>query len=343
MVQLASDEGETGWGEAAPEKEITGDDFETAYDVIDKALRAKIVGKKIENDDGLEELLSSLAENIGNSATAVAAVDIALHDLWFQAKGIPIYEHFTEKSGAESQQPEPLRTSISIGIMELDKLLEKVSTIIDSGSSTIKLKIGRGIGPDLELVKAVRERFGDDLNLSLDANQGYSAADALNLFEKLAPLDIEFIEQPVPADDLPGLRKLYEESPIPVMADEAVCSFEDLKTVMENGICDRVNLKLMKSGGLFQLNGLIRFCEEHDIDCQIGCMIETPVGISAGVHLGLSNRSVKWTDLDGHLFLGDIGHIFSGLETRGDLNILTGGSGLGILVNDDGLSDYMMA
>jgi L-alanine-DL-glutamate epimerase-like enolase superfamily enzyme len=219
--------------------------------------------------------------------------------------------------------------------MEPERVLDRISAIIGTGGRTIKLKIGMSPGKDLLLIRSVRERFGDSITISLDANQGFSAGEALGLFEKLAEYDIQFIEQPVPADDLDGLKMLHESSPVPVMADESVCSLTDLEGIVDGGICDRVNLKLMKSGGLYQLKRMIEYCSVNDIGCQIGCMIETPVGISAGVHLGLSSAAVKWTDLDGHMFLGDIENIFKGLKTAGDINVVSCGSGLGLDINEE--------
>jgi o-succinylbenzoate synthase len=269
------------------------------------------------------------------SSTGVAAVDIALHDLFGKKNKTPLYEYF---KGIHS----PLRTSISIGLTDIESLLKTIQKIVDSGGSVIKLKIGLGIEEDIGMIERVRDVFLDKITLRLDANQAYSPEEAKVLFDKLEKYDIEFIEQPVSAKDLAGLKLIHDRCEIPVMADEAVASFSDLKKIVDQDVCDRVNIKLMKSGGLHQSRKLIEYCGKNNIDCMIGCMIESPIGIAAGVHLGLGSDAVKWTDLDGHLFLKSIDDVFSGLETEGDYNNVTEGSGLGIEVNEIYLRRFMI-
>jgi o-succinylbenzoate synthase len=334
IVRLTTDEGIVGWGEAAPEIEITGDDHKIAYETLDRSIRDIIVDKTIDNIGDFHDILNSLSKLISTSSTSVAAVDIALHDLWAKINKIPLYQFFNGSHG-------PLATSISIGIMEIDRLINTIGKLIESEVSIIKLKIGSGIEKDYTTIKKVRETFGYDFILRLDANQGYTYKDALILFNQLEEFKIEFIEQPVKYDNLTDLKLLHEECPIPIMADESISSFDDLMNVAKNNICNRVNIKLMKSGGLHPADRLIQFCNDQNIDCMIGCMIETPIGIAAGVHLGLQNKSVKWTDLDGHLFFGNIDHIFSGLRTEKGFNTVSKNYGLGLNVDETALINHI--
>lgn len=333
IVKLTSDEGLTGWGEAAPEIEITGDDADVAFGLLDGTLCDMVVGWKLTASEDFNGILLEMEPFIAESSCAVAAVDIALHDLWARVNKIPLYEHF----GGTHR---PLPTSLSIGIMDEEQLFQTIRELIGSGAKCIKLKIGDDAASDLGLIKKFRETFGYDIKLRLDANQGYNYSEAIDLFKKMEPFNIEFIEQPVPADDLSDLKLLHNESPIPVMADEAVRSYDSLVELAEQNACGRVNLKLMKSGGIFQVNKCIQFCSDNNIQCMIGCMIESPIGIAAGVHLALQGKAVKWTDLDGHLFLEGIGSVFTGLKTEKGENILTEEHGLGVDVNEGALSQY---
>jgi o-succinylbenzoate synthase len=335
IVRLEDELGNVGWGEAAPEQEITHDDYKDALELIEFALRKEIIGAAASDHKEFHQLLDSLSAHIVASSTGVAAVDIALHDLYCKNKKMPLYEYF---NGSNM----PLRTSISIGITDMDNLLKTIQRIVDSNGRIIKLKIGLGIEEDIKMIKRVRDTFGDRITLRLDANQAYSPDDAKKLFCELEQFDIEFIEQPVQADDLEGLKYIHDECKIPVMADEAVSSFDDLVKIVVSDICDRVNIKLMKSGGLHSSSKMMGYCGKNKIDCMIGCMIETPIGISAGVHLGLSGGAVKWTDLDGHLFLSGTEGILSGLATNGDYNNVSDASGLGIDVNEDLLRNFII-
>lgn len=335
LIKLENDSGLSGWGEAAPEKEITGDDFKTAYDVLINELEEQVIGQIIHNHEDFIVLLDKLSDYIKSSSTAVAAVDIALHDLWTRSKNIALFEYF-------NGDRKPLETSISIGIMETERIIDRIRSIVRSGGSVIKLKIGSDKDRDYALVKKVRDVFGDRIKLRLDANQGYDLSGALEMFEKFNEFDIEFIEQPLPSKNYSDLKILNKKSPIPVMADEAVNSIGDLQNIINNKICRRINIKIMKSGGLYQANKLIRVSYENNIDCMIGCMIETPIGISAGVHLASQNRAVKWTDLDGHLFLHDISNVFSGLKTDGSSNNISTGPGLGLRINEIILKKFLI-
>jgi o-succinylbenzoate synthase len=323
LVRLETDDGLHGWGEAAPELEITGDDSEGAFALLDKKLRKHILKSEFETEDEFTEMLVGFDEYISESSSAVAAVDIALHDLWAKQNKIPLFEYFKA-----SHKPVP--TSLSIGMMGETELFDTIRSYVDRGVRTIKLKIGSDIDSDLQLIAKFREAFGFEITLRLDANQGYSYAEALNLFKELEQFDIEFIEQPLPASDLTGLKSLNEVSPIPIMADEAVHSLADLEQIAELGIVSSVNIKLMKSGGLYRTEKMLKFCSENRIECMVGCMIETPIGIAAGVHLSMQDKYVKWTDLDGHLFLNETEGIFSGLETINDSNTVSQKPGLGV-------------
>ena len=334
MLRLESDEGLVGWGEAAPEVQITGDDHTDAYRILNDEIRDLILNQRIGDEDGLKVCLEELSEYIGKSATAVAAADIALHDLWTRYTEVLLCEYF-------GGNPEPIGTSISIGMMEPAQLMARIQAVIDTGARTIKLKIGRGVKKDLELIDTVRDRFGDGITIRLDANQAYGKNDALALLEGLYRYGIEFVEQPVPARDLDGLRAVCKNSPVPVMADETAGSFFDVERIVNEDVCSMVNLKLMKSGGLYQVDRTLRLCIDSGISCMIGCMIETPVGISAGVGLAQQGDPVRWTDLDGHLFLGEIDDTFSGLHTEGDRNIIKGDRGLGIKVAHAGLKRFI--
>ena len=330
LVRLESEDGCVGWGEAAPEVEITRDDCGTAFNLLDTRLRETVIGMDLDTRNDLEALLLGMEPQIEKSSTAVAALDIALHDLWTRSENIPLCEYFGGAVGA-------VPTSISIGIMEERRLFQTIQRIIDSGAAVIKLKIGDDSDADLKTISRFRDSFGYDITLRLDANQGYSVQQALQLFNKIEQFNIEFIEQPVPAGNLLDLKKVCSESPIPVMADEAVSSESDLQKLVGEKICNKVNLKLMKAGGLYQVNKMIDLCYSNKIECMIGCMIETPIGISAGVHLAAQDKSVKWTDLDGHLFFENIERVFPGLSTRKGKNLLKNRPGLGVDVHSDRL------
>ena len=118
-------------------------------------------------------------------------------------------------------------------------------------------------------------------------------------------LNIEFVEQPVPAEDLEGLKYVTERTATPIMADESVFSIYDAKRVLEMRAADLINIKLMKSGGIYQALKINTLAEANDITCMVGSMIETKIGITAAAHLAASQPNILFYDFDAPLMLAE--------------------------------------
>jgi L-alanine-DL-glutamate epimerase-like enolase superfamily enzyme len=153
---------------------------------------------------------------------------------------------------------------------------------------------------------------------------------ALQLLPALADLGLEWIEQPLPEDDLDGLRRVHRASPLPIFADEPVRTARDIPRLA--GCVDGVNIKVHKAGGLREALRMIAVARAHELQVMLGCMVETSVGITAAAHL---SPLVDWADLDGNLtvtndpFVG-VNDPFIGVRVEGGRLILPGGPGLGI-------------
>jgi L-alanine-DL-glutamate epimerase-like enolase superfamily enzyme len=146
---------------------------------------------------------------------------------------------------------------------------------------------------------------GEEIEIRIDANQGWTPEQAVKVLDKIEEFDIQFAEQPVSAEDLEGLRYVRETSNIPVMADESVHSPEDVLRLVEAKAVDLVNIKLMKSGGILKGRKIAAVAEAAGIPCMIGCMGESGLGIAAGAHLAAAVKNVQYTDLDSDLLLRD--------------------------------------
>jgi L-alanine-DL-glutamate epimerase-like enolase superfamily enzyme len=205
------------------------------------------------------------------------------------------------------------------------------------GFEILKLKGGRDPEEDIGKVGALRRAHGPKVVLRLDANQGYTVDQARVVMRALAQ-DIEFIEQPVAADDLDGLAALAADAVVPVMADEPVLGPDEADAVMRRGM-RLVCVKLMKSGGLAAAGRVCDVALQHGARVMIGCMDELPISIAGAAHLALSHPAVAYADLDGHVGMVQ-GVATGGLEIRGGRVSVTATPGLGVRVDERQLDEF---
>ncbi|MEM3397334.1 MAG: dipeptide epimerase [Thermoplasmata archaeon] len=295
LVKLYTDGGIVGIGEASPSRGVTGETPETVCAVLPE-IEKKIKGLHIEEHEKIRERLGGIK---GNSA-AKAGVEIALNDAIGKATGMPVAKLL-------GLYRESITTSITIGIESKEETLKDAERLLAEGAKVLKVKIGLDWREDIERIKAIREKFGYGFRIRVDANQGYSVKNAIKVVREIECLEIEFIEQPVKWFDMEGLAEVTRASPIPVMADEAVHDADDLLRLARVRACDMVNIKLMKCGGIREAYLIANLAERLGMECMIGCMSETRVGISAGTHAALGIKNICYADLDGHIDLaGDV-------------------------------------
>lgn len=143
-----------------------------------------------------------------------------------------------------------LETTQTVGLEGRDETIRQANALRKEGVTRIKFKIGGKPRDDVERIRAVRESLGNDFQITIDANQGYSVRQAIYTLKELDRYEVDFCEQPVHYRDLEGLAEVRRNSPIPIMADESVHSPRDALEVAKRGAADMINIKLMKSGGI---------------------------------------------------------------------------------------------
>jgi len=226
---------------------------------------------------------------------ALSGIDCALHDLWGRLEGVPL-------SRLIGSPRESMATSVTVGITDTEAAVSRSLRWVEAGFSALKLKVGLDIEGDIGRVRRVREAVGEGIAIRVDCNQGYSVREALRLVSELDELEIELVEQPVAADDIEGLAAVCRGSPIPIMADESVRGAEDARAVGEAGL-SLINLKLAKCGGILPALEISEVCGQMGMGIMVGCMCECQASIAAGLHLALSQPTVRYADLDSFLSL----------------------------------------
>ncbi len=327
VVRVETGSGLTGWGCAAPDPHVTGETIEGNLEALRELLTPALLQS---GESTARELLRRVTQAAPSQPAARAALDLALHDLWGKQRGVPIQVLL----GGTSRD---IPTSITIGIMSVEESCEAAAEHCAQGFGILKIKGGGDPEEDIERVRAIRQAHGPDLLIRLDANQGYSVAQARTVMAALAG-EIEFIEQPVDAGDLDGLAALAADASLPVMADEPVLGPEQADEVMRRGL-RLVCVKLMKSGGLAEAGRVCDLAMRHGARVMIGCMDELPIGMAAAAHLALSHPAVAFADLDGHI--GMLQRVATGgLEIRSGRVSIAATPGLGVQVEERELDRF---
>ncbi len=290
IVIITCDDGSVGYGEGAPTPQITGETMGSMRAAVE-FIAPHLIGREIED---LEDLLSLVHATIKGNTTAKSAIEIALYDLVAKQSQQPLYRllggtqrHFT--------------TDITISMGGVDEMITHALEAVDRGYNTLKIKIGEDPLKDAERIIEIDKALEGNISLRLDANQGWSAQESVTLLERIEQAGIvaQFIEQPVPAEDIEGLKYIKKRVETPVLADESVFSLRDARQLLEMEAVDYLNIKLAKTGGISQALALADLAASYGIKCMIGCMLEGPIAVAAGFHVASARAdTITMLDLD---------------------------------------------
>jgi len=217
---------------------------------------------------------------------ALCALDQAAHDLWGKQQGAPVYQLW----GLDDSSL-PI-SNFTIGIDTVEVMVEKIREM--PGWPIYKIKLGTN--RDLQIVEQLRQHT--DAIFRVDANCGWTADETIRNARELKALGVEFIEQPLPADDWNGYRSVYDQSELPIVADESCITEADVAAC--HGVFHGINIKLVKCGGLTPARRMIDQARQLDMKVMVGCMTESSVGISAIAQL---LPLLDYVDMDGAVLL----------------------------------------
>jgi L-alanine-DL-glutamate epimerase-like enolase superfamily enzyme len=241
----------------------------------------------------LEELVQKFPNNPGVRATA----DIALYDVFTKYLDVPLVTYL-------GQHVEKMATSVTIGIKNVEETLEDAEEFVGDGFRILKVKLGNDLEEDIERLIKLREKYGYNLKIRIDSNQGYSVDQFKEFFRRTQDLDIELNEQPLKADMIQEMKDLPDEIKDTVAADETLVGpLEAFVLAAPPRAAGIFNIKLMKTGGIHQALKIARIAETADIDLMWGCNDESQVSIAAALHAAFSSPNTKYIDLDGSLDL----------------------------------------
>ncbi|MFW9870371.1 MAG: mandelate racemase/muconate lactonizing enzyme family protein [Candidatus Thorarchaeota archaeon] len=282
IVSIESDNGVVGVGEACPLPFTFDDDPDKIRREIDHQLAPNLIGKN-PFDMNVYQNLTDKFPTVGG--TARTGVDLALYDLMGKIRGVPVFELL----GGQAQECVEIASVLGIGASET--IAEAAVQQLQSGMRAVKIKVGLNVEKDVETLRLVREAVGKSAKIRADANTGYTVPEALQFLRVAEEMNLEYLEQPLPIENLQGFAQLQRKTSVPLMADESVYTYEDAKKLIEYDAVNLFGLKLIKHGGIFQTKRIAVLAEEYGIECVMISPWETQIGVSAAVHIVLSGSN----------------------------------------------------
>jgi L-alanine-DL-glutamate epimerase-like enolase superfamily enzyme len=307
VVSLRDESGVEGLGEAAPNR-YYGESVATVVAALEQF--APVLARA--DAWSLETIEAELERTLKQNGSAKSAVSAALHDIVGKRLGIPVWRLW----GLDPADA-PL-SSFTIGIADNDGLRKRVA---DAAQYPI-LKLKLGTDRDTEIVRIVREEAGAK-RLCVDANAAWTATEAIRMIDFLRDHDVEFVEQPLPAHDIDGLRFVRERASVPIIADESCLVSTDIPRLA--GAVDGINIKLAKCGSLREAVRMVHVARSHGLSVMAGCMIESTLGISAIAQLA---PLVDYADLDGAALIAN--DPYTGARMDAGRILLSDAPGLGV-------------
>jgi o-succinylbenzoate synthase len=351
IVEIRTAEGITGRGEIAPMPDFGGGNLNDALTALHQSpIVNDLVGK--EPDEALDCLYRAVDSL---PASTICGLEIALLDALGQAQQCSISELLTQRSpfhiahphgNVSIQLPIAPRTHIHvnavIGASATKAAVNEAQAAIATGFRCLKLKLGMGVKEDIERVYAVREAIGPAIHLRLDANEAWDFDQAYTILTICAPLNIQYVEQPLTACDLTGMHNLRQAVSIPIAADEAIYDYASACRVLATQAADVLILKPQLIGGLYVSRQIIQKALAHDLHCVVTSAIETGIGVVATLHLVAASPEVTLECGLATLHMLEDDLLTEDLPIHHGMLPIPTGTGLGVHLDRQALAKYAL-
>jgi len=327
ITEVVSSSGFTGYGEAREATQITGETHESILSLITTRFAPALKGMNPFDIEAIHHAMDAVC--CGNTA-AKSGIDLAVYDLMGKISNQPVCRLLGGKKKAD------IETSKAIGLGGLDSVIEEAVDLVEQGFSILKIKTGVDPEAEILMIRKIRDTVGENIRLKLDANQGWSLGDAVRVVRAVEECNIEVVEQPLPAWDLKGSAELRRLVTPPIMLDEGIHSPSDVIRIVEAGAADMINIKLIKTGGLYPAQAVNAVAEAAGMICQIGSL-DTTIGSAAATHLAMAKSNIRYAEIVGPTRLKR--DVAGGLVITGGRVCATDAPGYGITVDPGVLRD----
>lgn len=294
LVRVETTDGTVGYGEASPLPPITGITRDGALAV------AREAGSLVEGraTDDYRSIGDSLHDAFPRTVAGTLPVEMAVIDAYCREYRLPLSALF-------GGQPAPIRTDLTVSLVEPPEAREAAVEAANEGYSELKVKTGDTVEASVARVEAVHNGH-PEATLRVDANQGWGPTEAVRFCDELQSrgIAIDLLEQPVPATDISGMAAVRRQVRVPVGADESVFTPADALRVVRQDAADVINVKLVKSG-LLGARRIASIASAADRELMVGCMLESALGLHASAHVVTGIGEFSYIDLDGNTGMTD--------------------------------------
>lgn len=331
LVEVVAEDGSVGVGEAVPRPSVYGETLDGIRAAIEGLLAPPLLGMR---PTDVERAWAAWERVVGNQS-AKAALDVALHDLMARHAGLPLHRLL----GGWADGPIPLTMALGMGSPEA--LARGAADAVAEGYRSVKVKVGRDVAVDVAAVAAVREAVGSEVTLYVDANGGYSRADALRAARVFAGHDVALLEEPLPMWDTAGRAALARRTDIPLLLDESTNELGRVPAEIAAGAAGAFSVRAARSG-VTVTRHLVGLAVASGIPCLVGSHRELGPGVAANAHLAAGFRAMAYpAELGSHVYLED-GLLDEPLRIAGGRLDLPPGPGLGVTLDPDRVGRYRL-
>lgn len=291
VITIECKNGMFGYGEGSPTAVITGETLGTMREAIEYISRF-LIGLNIQSD--FDDIINIIHTKLLHNTTAKSALEIAIYDLISKYHNKPLFSFL----GGDKMS---FDTDITVSLNDIDKMIDDSINAVKLGYDTLKIKLGNDAKKDTNRIIEIYNALPKNITLRLDANQGWSVEQTIEIMQKIENLNIfpQLLEQPIKADNIDGLREIREKIKTPILADEAVFSLSQAKYILETKSADFLNIKLAKCGGISEALKIAKLAQDYNVKCMMGCMLEGPIGIAASLHVvSAMSNTITMIDLD---------------------------------------------
>ena len=331
LVRVHTDGGVTGYAEAPPRPFTYGETQKSIAAVIEDLFAPAIIGLEATQR---EVVWQRMHRTIGNP-TAKAAIDMAVWDVLGQAWGQPVHQllgGYTDR----------MRVSHMLGFDTPAKMVDEAARMIDTyGIRTFKIKVGRNpIDPDIAIVKALREAYGDSVELYIDGNRGWSATESARALRLMADLGLSFAEELNPADDVLGRRWLVSQCPVPYIADESATRPAEVTRELLGGSATAISIKTARTG-FTESARVLHLAEGLGVEVVMGNQIDGQLGTACTLVFGAAHRatSARAGELSNFLDISD-DLLVEPLQISGGEMVVPTEPGIGVRVDEEKVARY---
>ncbi|SFE09764.1 mandelate racemase/muconate lactonizing enzyme family protein [Spirosoma endophyticum] len=288
LIEIQTNEDITGWGEGSHLWMIVGETQASGLAAANDMAKLLIGRDPLD----IEGCINTLTRYLPGHPTTRSAFDMALYDIAAKAARMPLYQFL----GGSKRV---LVTDETIYINTPERMVEDALRIQEKGAEAIKVKLGTNLRDDIGRVAAIRNAIGDGTPIRTDANQGWDVVTAQAVLRAIGDWNVQYCEQPIKRYDIAGLRQIRQSSTVPIMADESLFDATDAIRLVREEAVDYFNIKLSKSGGIFEALKINAIAEAAGIPCMIGCMSESRLALTANAHFASARQNMRFYDLDG--------------------------------------------